>query len=340
MPRLERNGTKKVIAPKEESPCCVFDFTMKVTDDLSVAKIRSVLNNMCKKYCFQIEKGDKTDYLHYQGRFSLKEKKRLSNVITMLKKMEWEGFHLSVTSKANRDNDFYACKVDSRVDGPFTNLNYVYIPSHVEKARKNPFPWQKEMHKILKIFDERSIHVIYDKKGNSGKSTFAAYMSICADSAEIPFINDFKDIMRFAYCLGDKKCYLLDMPRAANKERLFSMYCAIEKLKSGYCFEDRYEFRIRYSERPSICIFTNTVPDVSLLSKDMWVFWTINEDKELVKYEILTDDQDIALLAHETPPTEALNSVDEASEDEAKELFENYFTKYCNTVDEICKQFL
>jgi len=111
------------------------------------------------------------------------------------------------------------------------------------------------------------------------------------DSEFMPFCNDYKDIMRMAYDIGPKKAYIVDMPRAINKEKLYQFFSGIETLKSGYCYDDRYKFNRRLFDRPRICIFTNVMPDLTLLSKDMWKLWTI-KDMKLVPYvqDVFPDD--------------------------------------------------
>lgn len=341
MPRVPaQKGTKKE-ENIQKNACCVYDFTMKVTDNLTVKKLRKDLKELCKKYCFQIEQGDKTGYLHYQGRFSLKEKAREQQVISKLKKLDWDGFHISVTSKENRDNNFYTCKDDTRVNGPYTDENDVFVPKRVQNMEKKLYAWQTSMLAILKTYEERHIHLVYDKVGNNGKSCFTHYM-MCYENAEmLPCLNDIKDLLRMAYDVGEKDIYIFDMPRAINKDRLFQMYGAIETLKSGFCFDDRYGYRRRLMESPNLCIFTNVLPDLDLMSRDRWKIWCINQEMELVPF-INEDDAD--LLAGEEPEKDDKESLFEELDQERKKYDPNgnflsktekqYFENYCEFLDE------
>ena len=99
----------------------------------------------------------------------------------------------------------------------------------------------------------------------------------------IPFCNDYKDIIRMCYDIGVYKSYLIDLPRAVSKERLHNMYAAIETIKGGYAFDDRYKFQDRYFDCPNIFVFTNFLPDEEFLSKDRWRYWAI-ENLQLTKY--------------------------------------------------------
>lgn len=277
---MSKKCSKKV--PKKESQqsaCCSYDFTL--FDETSEQEIRKLLNEITKKYCFQLEKGEETGKLHFQGRFSLKIKKRKSEAIKLLAK-KWQKFHLSITSKENKGNDFYVMKEDTRIEGPYTNLNETYIPEDIRKI-KQLYPWQEKLVNILSTYNERDVDIIYEEKGCVGKSTISRYMMLFKEAELLPFCNDYKDIMRMAYDVGPKKCYLIDMPRAISKDKLFQFFSAIETLKSGYCYDDRYKFQRRIFDRPRICIFTNSKPDTSLLSKDMWKIWTI-QNNDLVLY--------------------------------------------------------
>ena len=52
----------------------------------------------------------------------------------------------------------------------------------------------------------------------------------------------------------------------------------------GGAYDKRYTAKkIRFG-RPNIFVFTNTLPELSLMSKDRWKIWTINDDNELINY--------------------------------------------------------
>lgn len=277
---MSKKSSKTAQKKTQSVACCGYDFTL--FDAISTKEIRDLLSPLCKKYCFQLEKGEKTDTLHFQGRFSLKIKKRLNEAIKLFA-LKWQKFHLSITSNENKFNNFYVMKDDTKVEGPFTNENEIFIPLDVLKM-KTLYPWQQTIVDVLSIYDDRTVDVVYEKIGNIGKSSLVRYMMCYNDAEELVFCNDFKDIMRMAYDIGPKKIYLVDMPRALSKDKLYQFFAGIEKLKSGYCYDDRYKFQRRLFNRPRICLFTNEIPDLSLLSKDMWKLWEVSDNK-LVPYD-------------------------------------------------------
>ncbi|QMW68723.1 replication-associated protein [Crucivirus-241] len=294
MPRSAKKGKE---GGTGQNACCVYDFTYFGVDVMSVDNMRDTLSKISKKYCFQLEKGNNTDKLHYQGRFSLKEKLRQSQLIAKLTTYDWEKFHVSVTSTENRDNNFYVCKLDTRVAGPFTEENHRPIPEQVEYMEKmGLYPWQSSIIETLQVYDRRCIDIIYDKLGNKGKSYLSFYMMSKYDCEMLPPLNDVKDLMRMAYDVGPKKVYIFDMPRAMNKEKLFQLYSTIETLKSGFCYDDRYTYKRRLMPHPNLCIFTNVLPNRELLSEDRWRIWNIDKEMKLVKYKEEISEEDLDIL--------------------------------------------
>jgi hypothetical protein len=74
------------------------------------------------------------------------------------------------------------------------------------------------------------------------------------------------------------------MPRGMKKDKLGDFYSGIEVIKNGVAYDKRYTAKkIRFG-RPNIFVFTNTLPELSLMSKDRWKIWTINDDNELINY--------------------------------------------------------
>lgn len=321
---MPRSGSKIAQNKKANTTtqCCRWDFTL--WDEISANEVRKTLKEYCKKYCFQQEQGEKSGGIHFQGRFSLKLKKRSPEVVKLFSK-HWKGFHVTPTSNENKDNDFYVLKEDTRIDGPFTDLNEIYIPKDVENM-KELWPFQKKIFNDHKIYDERTINMVIDTIGNKGKTRCTRYCCINGDAEEIPFAKDFRDIMRMSYDLGPRKCYFIDLPRALPKDRMKEFFAGLEKLKSGYAFDDRHRLKVRRFDPPNIYIFSNIYPDTSLLSKDMWKIWTINEDKELVPY----NDDTIDALLEVKQPIEFLPSSesDKSSSDRESDYNSNSDSDY------------
>lgn len=265
------------------NPVCVFDFTAPA-DRASVEDLKQWLAKIAKQWVFQKEQGDETGYIHYQGRISLKVKTRLEKLIKDAPH-EW-GFHWSPTSKNNQGNDWYVTKEETRIEGPWSDKDKtVTIPKQVQEViNKGWYPWQISIYNLSKVWDTRTIHCIYNEKGNEGKSILCQYLRCMGIAMNIPFCNDFKDIMRMVMDMPKVGCYTIDMPRAINKEKLFQLFAAIEVVKGGYAYDDRYSFKSEDFDCPNIFVFTNKIPDFNLLSMDRWRLWEI-KNHQLVPYD-------------------------------------------------------
>lgn len=265
---------------KRESAICVWDFTIPKTEYKEHTDLINILHKNCKKWSFQLEKGEKTGFEHYQGRISLKNKQRLKQV----KEIFTKKCHLSITSNANKGNSFYVMKEETRIKGPWCDEKDkpVYIPRQIREI-ENLYEWQKTIIEMSQKWDTRHIDLIIDTTGNIGKSILCTYMGVHKMANMIPFCNDYKDILRMVMDRPKRKAYLIDMPRAINKEKLFQLFSAIETIKNGYAYDDRYNFREEYFDCPNIFVFTNKIPDKSLLSPDRWRYWRVSQNK-LIKY--------------------------------------------------------
>lgn len=246
----------------------------------SLEEIEEYCKKYCKKYVFQAETCPSTGKVHIQMRISLKVKARKPPFI------EYDG-KCSPTSKDISNVNFFDYCSKDETSIPDTrkasNDEVLYIPRQIRDI-KELYPWQQSIIDNLAIFDTRSINWLYCPSGNIGKSTLTGYCRAYKIAKTIPMINDYKDLMG---CVIDMKSssYLFDFPRAMKKDKINQIYSAIESIKDGYAFDTRYKYRELTFDCPNIWIFSNTLPDYSLLSSDRWKTWIVNEDKELITYK-------------------------------------------------------
>jgi len=253
---------------KKNNAVCNWDFTLWDKECLiEVASLRCHLDRIAKKWCFQAE--DAGSGRHYQGRLSLKVKKRLGEFALM-------GAHLSKTSDENQSNDFYVCKEDTRVEGPWRDTD-PYVPRQVREVG-TLYKWQKYIEDNIHVWAPRTINIIIDKNGNIGKSTLVNYLCTKrGDCRSLPALSNYKDIMAMVMCMPVAKLYLVDMPRAMVKSQQQEFYSAIESIKDGHVFDTRYSFKEKWFDCPNIWIFSNVPPDRNLLSADRWAIWFVDE---------------------------------------------------------------
>lgn len=259
-------------------PVAVYDFTASAETNTKEA-ILTWLNDWTKKWCFQKESGE-TGFIHFQGRFSLKAKKRL-DLLVKVKKNDW---HMSITSTENSTNEFYVCKADTRLDGPWKNTDEPdrYIPRQIREIG-HLRPWQQAIVDDAKVWNTRTINIILDMRGNIGKSILKTWIGVYGIGRSLPFMTNYKDVMRMVMDTKKSPLYIIDIPRALAVRDASEFFSGVETIKDGYAFDDRYHFKEEYFDSPNIWMFLNTKPNLDFLSIDRWRLWEV-VDNNLVPY--------------------------------------------------------
>lgn len=250
------------------------------------------LKQWAKKWAFQLEKCPTTDRLHFQVRLSLIKPKRLTEIMSQCTiKGNW-----SITSEATHKgcNFNYVMKADSRVEGPWIDTEYEDPPPLTRQLvafqEREKYPWQVQIEQWCGELDDRSIKLIYDDIGNSGKSIMSEYLEYHRKAFEIPPLKDMEDIMQFCMSFKAQTVYLIDMPRAMKKDKLAGFYSGLESLKNGYVYDKRYAAKRRRFDRPQVIVFTNKMPEWSFMSKDRWQPWVMQKDHSLKAFEFGSDE--------------------------------------------------
>lgn len=264
-----------------EGQLYVWDFTVpkgELTHEMMIEKLDSV----SKKWGFQLEKGNTTGFLHYQGRLSLTKKVRLNMLITLL---EWKDAHYSASSNNSLATFYdYVMKDSTRVEGPWCNKKRG-VPTWLANESPEWYPWQARVIKYINgPVNRRRVNVIVDPEGNNGKTYLAYWHAVRGLATELPCENETKFLMRAIFDMDKTNSYFIDLPRAQNKRAVENLIAAVELLKNGKAYDDRYGYKQEYFNPPHIWIFTNTCFDTSNLSGDRWRFWMINQDLELKRW--------------------------------------------------------
>jgi len=274
------------------SQVTMFDLTVPATDFAS-AEMVSFLKGWAKKWTFQKEEGGTTGYLHYQVRLSLIVKRRIQEIIASTKDLLPRGTHWSITcNKVHTGQSFnYVLKADTRVEGPWTDQDYEDPPPLTRQlknfAEQQLYPWQTSVIEWCKEYDERSIKLVFDPKGNAGKSILAEKLEFDGLAYEIPPFRLMEDIMQCVMSIKPKNAYLIDMPRALKKDKLSEFYSGLECLKNGIAYDKRYNFKKRRQDRPQVIVFTNVLPIISFMSIDRWEIHEMRMDRTLRKMTFL-----------------------------------------------------
>lgn len=270
--------------------CAVYDIRYNANDAsgnlISHEVIISRLKGIAKKFVFQLEEGDK-GYLHYQGRISLIKKRRKSELLPLFRGNAPNYLEPTSMPEYLKGDMFYQIKLDTRVEGtePWRDDDVVTIITRQVREIEQLRPFQQSIIDRIDDWDTRTINVVYDTSGCIGKSTLVSYCRAHRLARCLPTVIDCKDMMRMVCDMPTARTYIIDMPRSMNKERLGGFYSAIEMLKDGYAYDDRYTFKEKVFDCPNIWIFTNDLPNTGYASRDRWKVWCISDKFELQKYQ-------------------------------------------------------
>lgn len=226
--------------------------------EYSVDELKSKFKTHCKKWAFQVEKGENTGYEHYQCFISLHRKRRIPEVQKLFKG------HVTIIS-STEDSESYCMKEDTRIDGPWSfDTEPVYIPSNLRISEWNPF--QKLVLDKAKDLTYRQMLFVIDPKGNRGKSTLANALSVKNEAVRMPStLTSANDMLRWALCVLGKartrKLCFIDLPRTHEATNWGKFLMALEEISNGYAYDERYAFKQAWFEPPKIVVFCNSIPE-------------------------------------------------------------------------------
>nr|QKV51291.1 putative replication associated protein [Crucivirus sp.] len=257
------------------SPCKWFDMTWHQSfHEVEHSVLIDCFKKHCDKWGFQLEICPETGNLHYQCRISMKVKIRHKQLVSM---EDFNGFHIRPTVKENIGNLNYVTKDASRMEGPWVwDKMPAYVPrQYRETIECKPHPWQSEFLNYSEEWDTKHINILIESKGVVGKSTLINYCDIKGYGCIIPVMKEYKDLMRAVCSQPESKLYLIDIPRALDHGKMADLFAAIETIKGGYAWDDRYKFVKRHFDCPNVWVFTNHLPNLECLSNGRWRFWKL-----------------------------------------------------------------
>lgn len=259
----------------------LFDLTVSA-EHMCHEILKDVFKKHCTKWSFQREKGTETGYEHFQCRVNMKERLTIGKAITFWQDNLTQQMHVEVSHDTKTFN--YVTKTETRVEGPWSWDDREQLLTVKKMELNGLYPWQESLIENVKFYDDRHIHIVIDFEGNIGKSAFTKYMWFNKLALPVPPMNDAQDLVQFVNsCATNEKTFIIDMPRAMKKTKLYAMYSGIETLKNGLLYDKRYKGTIKYIDEPNIIVFTNSMPKLKYLSRDRWKLWEV-KDNSLVKF--------------------------------------------------------
>lgn len=234
-----------------------------------------------RKGCFQMEMGKK-GRKHYQGNVVFKKPISMTTLRKSVKSICRDNYAsgcLTLTPCVSvTDSMIYCMKEETRVEGTTMWLypKNTYLGQDLF-SYESYRPWQKSLHDMIvgvKPHD-RDIYLIVDQIGGSGKSTFAKTLSYRHNAEVIPLGLTSAQMKSAIVGEGEKDIYILDLPR--NNKSYVEIFDTIEEIKRGFilsCFHGK--LKKLYMNRPHVVCFANEMPNLTLLSMDMWRVYSIS----------------------------------------------------------------
>ena len=275
--------TKKDKQPKEDGKQLArWAFTWWVEGEDNRLKLVKWLTANSKKWVFQQERGEEDGRIHFQGRMSMKKRKRISELSQLADELnKIKHVHFSVEAD-EKGSEFYAMKDDTKVEGPWSDKDKpAYVPK--EWLDIPDQPWWAEAESHLASQGRRKVLIVVNQSGDIGKSAFVKKI-LMDGGISVPSTMDTSDkMMQWVHGRMEgrdrDKCVTItiDIPRATAKKAFFwTKVCeTLECLKDGRAYDWRYKAQEVFFASPRIIVFTNDEPPSHLLSADRWVLMPV-----------------------------------------------------------------
>jgi hypothetical protein len=231
----------------------------KARDTDFLKGLKEMLMPSSEKGIVGLEECPTTKKLHCQGFVAFKKRTRATE--------KFKGkFHWEKAIASEDANEKYCSK-----DGLFIKWGIFKSDFLITKGDLNP-----QQLKIAELFVldcnpkfDRIIHYCWESIGGWGKSLVSTYM---VDNMDALLLNGAKNNMFFAlskFIESGKypRLIVIDMPREQKSN--FNVL-AIESIKNGIFFNEKYESGMCRFPRPHVVVFSNYPPDCSRMSADRW----------------------------------------------------------------------
>ena len=220
------------------------------------------LDKIFERYAFGREIAPSTGQEHYQFRGVLQGALSADSVTAL----SYLGFrHITPTSVRNFD--------------------YVYKDGNYYLSWEKPRPefltarlrdWQSQLRDLPR--DDRTIEIIYDWNGNTGKTFCARLFESQHLATYVPPLTRGLDICACIMQKPKSKWYILDFPASFSLDGR-EVWSAIEQTKNGYVYDPRYSFKsLDIGCNPRVTVLCNTLPNRIPLSYDRIKLYTIAHD--------------------------------------------------------------
>lgn len=129
--------------------------------------------------------------------------------------------------------------------------------------------------------NNRQVDVYYDSVGSHGKSWLSIYLYERGLAFIVPrFATTARGLSQYiCSSYRNEGIIIIDIPRSGKPTK--DLYEAIEEVKDGLVFDERYHGKTRNVRGAKVLIFTNNKLDLKALSKDRWRIHGISGDEQI-----------------------------------------------------------
>lgn len=214
----------------------------------------------CHKWIIALEHGT-GGLVHWQLRYSVRNcdtKDSRQNYFDSFKRIFPEG-HMEFTENwcdYERKEGWFVCSDDNDA---------------ILKVRFGPmYPNQRRLLDDVDTQNDRQVDVYLDKQGCHGKSWMSIHLYERGKALVVPRYCTTARAIHGYICssYAGQPYIIIDIPRAGKPNR--DIYEAIEEIKDGLVFDERYSGKCRNVRGCKVIVFTNTALDKKALSKDRW----------------------------------------------------------------------
>lgn len=210
-----------------------------------------IQKNDVKKWIIATETGN-GGYKHYQVRMDNRESfDRL--------KTWFPQAHIEKSS----DNYEYECKEGYYIRSEDTNAIRMCRFSQLR-------PNQRRIIRRVKEQNDRTVTVVCDDRGGTGKSFLSRHLFEKRTAFYCPpTISSVQGIIQFI-CSGyhGEEIIIIDIPRSWKWSK--ELYTVCEAVKDGLVYDQRYSCKMRDIYGVKLLVMTNSVPTLDRLSADRW----------------------------------------------------------------------
>lgn len=209
----------------------------------------------------QLEEGEEKKTPHIQAYVYYKNPKKFSQMKKLFPRARIETVRNIAASIQ------YCSKEESRLKGPwFHNIKQPIKLKCITKLRK----WQDKLAKKLeKEPNDRTINWLWEPNGGSGKTAMARWLAIRQGAIVVGGkASDAKYAISEQVAKGSyPRIVVFTFSRTYER---FVSYQAMEEIKDGIFFNNKYESKQCIFNPPHVVVFANFPPDEEKLSRDRW----------------------------------------------------------------------